>query len=115
MRVSCRKNGRKYRCGKTEYARASRTIFVTCPKHGDFRQTTKNHLLRGHGCPVCGGSSEESKVARALERLRAEFAGLRSGKQFKLSQCAAAAPFRLGLRAWSFLRHQFLLFWLVFA
>ena len=27
--------------------------YITCPIHGDFLQTPKNHL-RGQGCPICG-------------------------------------------------------------
>ena len=26
---------------------------ITCPIHGDFEQTPKNHL-KGQGCPICG-------------------------------------------------------------
>lgn len=45
-------HGRKYRYDKTVYARASGMIVVTCPQHGDFKQTANNHL-HGYGCKQC--------------------------------------------------------------
>ena len=45
-------HGRKYRYDETIYVRASGMIIVTCPKHGDFKQTANNHL-HGFGCRKC--------------------------------------------------------------
>ena len=49
-------HGRKYRYGKTEYVRASAKVVVTCPKHGDFRQSANGHL-NGYGCRRCQGDT----------------------------------------------------------
>jgi hypothetical protein len=47
-----RVHGQKYRYDKTEYVRASAKIVVTCPKHGDFKQSANGHL-NGYGCRRC--------------------------------------------------------------
>jgi hypothetical protein len=60
-------HGRKYRYEKTVYARASGMIVVTCPKHGDFKQTANGHL-GGNGCSKC-----------KADRLRDAFADTKAG------------------------------------
>lgn len=60
-------HGRKYRYDKTIYVRASGMIIVTCPEHGDFKQSANNHL-HGYGCSKC-----------KVETLRKAFADTKSG------------------------------------
>lgn len=43
---------RKYDYSKSVYKRNETLITITCPIHGDFRQTPHSHLL-GRGCPKC--------------------------------------------------------------
>jgi len=43
----------KYSYDSTIYERSYQHVTITCPKHGDFKQTPNNHL-RGKGCPQCG-------------------------------------------------------------
>lgn len=61
-------HARKYRYDKTVYVRASSLIVVTCPKHGDFRQTANNHL-HGYGCSKC----QADKMRDAFADTKAEF------------------------------------------
>lgn len=47
------KHGNKYDYSKTEYTTARELVTITCPIHGDFRQTPNCHL-NGGGCQDCG-------------------------------------------------------------
>lgn len=42
-------------------------LIVTCPIHGDFRQTPDVHL-RGHGCPVCNLSKGQKQVCEFIKQ-----------------------------------------------
>ena len=43
----------KYDYSKVEYINQRTKVIITCPIHGDFEQTPKNHM-NGQGCPICG-------------------------------------------------------------
>lgn len=43
----------KYDYSKVEYINQRTKVIITCPIHGDFKQTPKNHM-NGQGCPICG-------------------------------------------------------------
>ena len=45
-------HGDKYDYSKVVYAGNKKTVTITCPKHGDFKQTPLYHL-QGHGCQCC--------------------------------------------------------------
>lgn len=45
----------KYDYSKTEYKYAQEKVTITCPIHGDFKQTPNKHL-QGQGCPECAKS-----------------------------------------------------------
>ncbi|MBS6286254.1 MAG: hypothetical protein KH433_02445 [Campylobacter concisus] len=47
-------HGGRYSYDKTEYVRRDKKVIITCPVHGDFEQTSGNHLY-GYGCPACAG------------------------------------------------------------
>lgn len=47
-----------YDYSKVNYKNSIIKVCITCPKHGDFWQTPKDHL-KGSGCPKC--KSENSK------------------------------------------------------
>lgn len=49
----------KYDYSKTIYKKAVEKVTITCPIHGDFKQTPSNHL-NGSGCPKC--SHEYSSI-----------------------------------------------------
>ena len=43
----------KYSYEKVIYKNNSTKVLISCPIHGDFWQTPKNHII-GQGCPICG-------------------------------------------------------------
>ena len=45
----------KYIYDKVKYVNNSSPVIITCPIHGDFEQTPKQHL-KGTGCPRCNGT-----------------------------------------------------------
>ncbi len=51
-------HGDKYNYSKVEYSGNLEKITIICPIHGEFEQSSNNHL-RGHGCPSC---SENKKL-----------------------------------------------------
>ena len=53
---------------KVEYINSTTKVCITCPIHGDYWQTPKNHL-QGHGCPLCNNfkKATESFIVEAKE------------------------------------------------
>ena len=49
------KFGNKYNLNKFVYQNSKIPSVVTCPIHGDF-MAKLNDLLKGQGCPICGGT-----------------------------------------------------------
>lgn len=47
------KEGFKYDYSKVEYKNQNTKVCIICPKHGEFWQTPRVHLM-GRGCPECG-------------------------------------------------------------
>lgn len=47
---------------KITYINTDTNITITCPTHGDFKQTPKSHL-RGRGCPTCSRLNTNKKLA----------------------------------------------------
>lgn len=45
-------HGDKYDYTDVIYNGVDKKVKITCPMHGSFTQSPKNHLL-GHGCPLC--------------------------------------------------------------
>ena len=43
-------HGDKYNYDKSTYTNATTKVTISCPHHGDFQQSVKNHLI-GLGCP----------------------------------------------------------------
>lgn len=48
----------KYTYEQAIYKNVTTKVDITCPLHGIFRQTPKDHL-NGYGCPVCGGTKKK--------------------------------------------------------
>ena len=59
-------HGETYSYKNVDYKKASTHIFITCKKHGDFKQTP-NHHLQGKGCPKCVHKSE-GRIAEILQK-----------------------------------------------
>lgn len=49
----------KYRYIKETYTKATKSMTIICPEHGEFQQTPHNHL-KGQGCPLCGNKRKGS-------------------------------------------------------
>lgn len=47
-------HGEAYDYSKTIYTNYYNKITITCPIHGDFKQTISNHIYKQYGCPKCG-------------------------------------------------------------
>jgi len=58
----------KYKYGKVDYKNNKQKVLITCPEHGDFKQSPKDHL-RGRGCLLCGGKAPKntSQIIKQFE------------------------------------------------
>lgn len=56
----------RYNYINTKYINRLTDIIITCPIHGDFTQTPKDHL-NGCGCPICKESKLEKEIRTILE------------------------------------------------
>jgi len=59
-------HGDRYDYSKVVYVNAKTKVTITCPTHGDFSQTSSDHL-KSHGCPICNESKGEKTIASFLE------------------------------------------------
>lgn len=55
-------HNKKYTYLKTIYINSKEVVTITCPDHGDFEQTARDHL-QGAGCPKCG----KERISNALK------------------------------------------------
>lgn len=60
-------HGGFYNYERTVYVNRATKVLITCPKHGDFYQTPREHL-NGCGCPKCRESSLERQVGEILDK-----------------------------------------------
>lgn len=74
-----------YSYNKTIYKNNKTPVIITCPIHGDFRQTPNIHLS-GCGCPKCNMSHMERETMQQLEKhkisyeIQKKFVWLKSDK-----------------------------------
>ena len=59
----------KYTYSNFVYVNNTTKGYITCPIHGDFLQTPKNHM-NGQGCPVCGKEYAQNWRKNNFETLR---------------------------------------------
>jgi very-short-patch-repair endonuclease len=71
----------KFSYDKVEYVKNQIKVIITCPIHGDFRQTPLSHL-QGNGCLNCSESKGEKKIARYLDKN-----GISYYRQHKFDDC----------------------------
>lgn len=64
--------GENYSYDKTIYKNNKTPVIITCPIHGDFRQTPNVHLS-GCGCPKCNMSHMEKKTMYQLEKYKINY------------------------------------------
>lgn len=50
-------HGEKYDYSKVNYINSRTPIIIICPKHGEFIQTSRKHLISS-GCPKCGNEQK---------------------------------------------------------
>jgi very-short-patch-repair endonuclease len=74
-------HGNKYDYGKVKYFDNKYKIIITCPNHGDFKQTPNSHLM-GNGCPKCSSSKGETKIENYLNEKKIEYI-----KEYKFEDC----------------------------
>lgn len=56
----------KYSYSKVNYTSNRTPVVITCPTHGDFKQTTTNHL-KGHGCRKCQYATNSLNFKKPLD------------------------------------------------
>lgn len=59
----------QYDYSKVKYENARSSIIITCPEHGDFKQSPDNHL-KGVGCPCCANYGFDRSRPASLYVLR---------------------------------------------
>ena len=57
----------KFSYDKVEYVKNQIKVIITCPIHGDFKQTPLSHL-QGNGCNNCTESKGEKVIAKYLDK-----------------------------------------------
>jgi ssDNA-binding Zn-finger/Zn-ribbon topoisomerase 1 len=73
-----------YNYDKTSYVNSITPVVITCPIHGDFKQTPSVHLA-GHGCPKCGKFNMALKQTKTTEKFIEE-AKLIHGNKYDYSK-----------------------------
>lgn len=53
----------KYGYSNAIYISGSKKVIITCPIHGDFWQTPRNHI-HGHGCPQCANKIRRESISK---------------------------------------------------
>lgn len=64
------RHGDKYSYSKSVVTGATKKVTITCPAHGDFEQTARDHVARTDGCPQCG---VERSAAKRIEKSRVKY------------------------------------------
>lgn len=56
-----KKHGEYYSYRNMSYKNYTTPITITCPIHGDFEMTPRDHASKGYGCPKCGIEKRANK------------------------------------------------------
>ena len=56
-----KKHGEYYSYRNMNYKNYTTPITITCPLHGDFEMTPRDHASKGYGCPKCGIEKRANK------------------------------------------------------
>lgn len=76
-------HGNKYDYSKTEYIGANKKVKIRCKKHGEFKQTARQHTDRSYGCPSCKESKGEKIISEFLKENKIEFIRQKTFKNCK--------------------------------
>ena len=55
-------HGTKYQYDKVNYINMSTPVIITCPIHGDFKQTPRRHVINKNGCLQCYRESQVKHI-----------------------------------------------------
>jgi very-short-patch-repair endonuclease/ribosomal protein L36 len=85
-------HGDKYDYSKTDYQGAFKKVIIICPKHGEFEQVARAHIMKEkqYGCPQCKMSKGEIKVREFLNKNTIEYI---PQKRFKNCKNKTMLPF----------------------
>lgn len=61
-----------YSYDKVIYVNNKTKLIITCPTHGDFEQTPRNHLS-GQGCPICKFSKGELTIKNIFDKYEIKY------------------------------------------
>lgn len=78
-------HGNKYDYSKFVYVKQSIPSIIICPKHGEFLQTPRKHLM-GSGCKQCGYEKNSKTQLKSSSLLKKEIDEKYNGK-YSLSEC----------------------------
>lgn len=88
-------HGDKYVYAEQEDVRGETKIFITCPTHGEFQQSTSNHLA-GKGCSGCsitGFKSNKPGTVYILQSSDCFKVGITNNMGQRLKQLRSETPF----------------------
>ena len=51
-----------------DYKNAHTNVKIICPKHGIFKQTPQNHIIKKNGCPICYNENRTSEQSDVILR-----------------------------------------------
>lgn len=72
IQYSSKIHNNKYNYDKSIYVNSSTKLTITCPLHGDFRQSPNSHLS-GSGCKSCNESKGEREISIFLTKFKINF------------------------------------------
>lgn len=73
-------HGDKYDYSKVYFTNVRAHITITCPVHGDFRQTPYHHINRGQGCVKCSYISRGNNLVKTLKYYLENYPSFRNTK-----------------------------------
>jgi len=80
----------KYTYPRSVYVTSITKLLITCPKHGDFKQTPSDHL-GGVGCPRCNESRGEQAICRILNTVLLS-TGVEYTQEHRIPKCRHKRP-----------------------
>lgn len=83
-------HGDKYDYSLVNYVNNDTKVKIICKKHGEFDQSTYNHMYLKHGCPQCSESKGEKEIRNILENNNIKFV---YQKRFKDCRYIKPLPF----------------------
>lgn len=66
-------HGNSYDYSKIEYVNYNTKVCIVCPKHGEFWQEPRKHLVDKCGCPKCSSSHGEKLICAILNELKIQY------------------------------------------